>query len=797
MIQREVTRPPDYVYPPDEWRLVEKRLYPRLLPQTETFFSLSNGYFGMRGGFEEGHPFHEHGTFVNGFYESWPIVYGEQAYGFATTGQTIVNLPDPKIIRLYVDDERLFLPRASLERFERVLDMRKGTLDRQVLWVTPAGKRVSIRSRRLVSFVHRYVAAIEYEVTVLDEGAPVVISSELVQHDHAEEKTDDPRRRGLGRRVLVPRAGEAEDLRVMLGFATRSSGMTLGCGIDHVIETACPVETEVRQDGRSGRVLFSVDAGSEAPIRITKFISFHNSSRVSAEELCERAGRTLTRARSQGFAELAAAQEAYLEDFWRRSDVQLEVEPGAEVPRSADYAQQAIRFNLFHILQASARADRGGIPAKGLTGRGYEGHYFWDTEIYVLPFLVYTAPRAARNLLALRHRKLDLARERARQVNQKGALFPWRTISGEEASAYYAAGTAQYHINADIVYALRKYVWATGDEEFLLDAGAEILVETARLWRDLGFFSENLDGGFSIAGVTGPDEYNTVVNNNLFTNLMARENLWYAADTVDRIRTQHPERLAQLIDRTGLEPGETAAWREAADRMHLPYDAKRNVYLQDDDFFELAPWDFAGTPPEKYPLLLHFHPLVIYRHRVIKQADVVLATFLLGDEFNLEQKRRVFDFYDPLTTGDSSLSACIQSVVAAEVGYADKALEYARSALFVDLADSHQNAKDGLHIASMGGTWMALVHGFAGFRDYDGRFSFDPALPPGIARLRFPLTIRGARCRVEVEPRQASFTLEEGDEARFECQGEPVHLSEGCRTVVVPYTAPKPAASPG
>jgi len=308
MIQREITRPPKYVYPPDEWRLVERRLYPRLLPQTESFFALSNGYFGMRGGFEEGHPSHEHGTFVNGFYESWPIVYGEEAHGFATTGQTIVNLPDPKIIRLYVDDERLYLPRANLDRFERVLDMRKGTLDREVLWVTPAGKRVCVRSRRLVSFVHRYVAAIEYEVTVLDEGA--VISSELVQHDHAEEGNGDPRRRALGRRVLMPRVGEAEDLRVILGFATRNSGMTLGCGIDHVIETSCPVDTEVRQDGKSGRVVFSVDASPEAPIRITKFISFHTSSRVPAEELCERAGRTLSRVRSQGFAELAAASSS-------------------------------------------------------------------------------------------------------------------------------------------------------------------------------------------------------------------------------------------------------------------------------------------------------------------------------------------------------------------------------------------------------------------------------------------------------------------------------------------------------
>jgi alpha,alpha-trehalose phosphorylase len=263
------------------------------------------------------------------------------------------------------------------------------------------------------------------------------------------------------------------------------------------------------------------------------------------------------------------------------------------------------------------------------------------------------------------------------------------------------------------------------------------------------------------------------------------------------MQAKHRERLAQLVDRTGLERGEFADWREAADRMHLPYDEKRKVYLQDDDFFELAPWDFEGTPPEKYPLLLHFHPLVIYRHRVIKQADVVLAMFLLGDEFSVEEKRRVFDFYDPLTTGDSSLSACIQSIVAAEVGHVNKALEYARSALFVDLADRHQNAKDGLHIASMGGTWMAIVHGFAGFRDFDGRFSFAPVLPPGIARLRFPLTIRGARFRVEIEPRQARFTLEKGDELQLECCDEQVHLSKDRRSVVVAYSPPEPVVSPG
>ncbi|MBW2275100.1 MAG: glycoside hydrolase family 65 protein [Deltaproteobacteria bacterium] len=786
MPQRDVAKPPDYVYPPEEWRLVETRFYERLLPQAESFFALSNGYFGMRGGFEEGDPCHEAGTFVNGFYESWPIVYGEEAHGFAKTGQTIVNLPDPKIIRIYVDDERLHLPRANLLHFERALDMRRGTLDRELLWETPAGKRVSIRSRRLVSLRHRHVAAIEYEVVLPDDCAPVVISSELVQHVSADKDESDPRRRALNHGVLEPLVAQAEDLRVILGFRTRNSGMLLGCGIDHTIETSGAVASEVRQDGESGQVVFSFEATPGARIRLTKFISFHNSKRVTAEELCERAGRTLSRVRAQGFEALAAEQREDLDDFWQRSDVQLEGEESPERERSFAYIQQAIRFNLFGLLQASARTDGLGIPAKGLTGQGYEGHYFWDTEIYVLPFLVYTMPRVARNVLALRHRGLDLARERAREVNQKGALFPWRTISGEEASAYYAAGTAQYHINADIVYALRKYVLATGDEEFLFDQGAEILVETARMWRDLGFFCGLVEGRFSITGVTGPDEYNTVVNNNLYTNLMARENLWYAAQTVERLQADHPERLAQLVDRTGLEVEEVEEWRRAADGMYLPYDEKRGIYLQDSDFMERRPMKLEDVPPDKFPLLLHFHPLVIYRHQVIKQADVVLAMFLLGDEFSLEEKRRVFDFYDPLTTGDSSLSACIQSIVAIEVGDFDKAIDYMRSALLVDLENTHGNVKDGLHIASMGGTWMALVYGMAGFRDHDGHFSFDPVALAGLTRLRFPLTLEGQRLRVEVASGQVEFTLEEGEDLRIECRGRELHLTSEQPRATVP-----------
>ncbi|UCG13826.1 MAG: glycoside hydrolase family 65 protein [Deltaproteobacteria bacterium] len=790
MLHRERLKPPDYVYPADEWKLIEKRFYPRFLEQMETIFSTANGYLGMRGNADEGTPVYERGTFINGFHETWPIVYGEEAYGFARIGQTMVSVPESKIIRLYVDDEPLYLPTANLIEFERVLDMKAGTMDREVLWETPAGKRVSIKSRRLVSFQHRHLAAILYQVTVENGEAPVVISSELVNIRDEKRSGVDPRRaKGFAHRVLLPKLSYNKDLRVVAGYQTSNSRMTLGCGIEHAIETDCSFSYKSKSSDDGGKVVFSIDAQPGKPVQLTKYMTYHTSRSAPPEELCERAERTLDRAATHGFERILAGQQQYLEDFWRRSDIQIEADPD-KTPRRIEEVQQVVRWNLFQLLQASGRAEGAGVPVKGLTGNGYEGHYFWDTEIYVLPFLIYTAPRIARNLLKFRYSMLDKARQRARELNQRGALFPWRTISGEEASAYYAAGTAQYHINADIMYALKKYVNATGDKEFLYREGAEMLVETARLWSDLGFYSERKGGKFCIHGVTGPDEYNTVVDNNTFTNLMARENLWYAAETVNWLAKEQPARLRELVDRTDLDLSEVGEWERAADLMYIPFDETRGINPQDDSFLEKEVWDFENTPADKYPLLLHHHPLVIYRHRVIKQADMVLAMFLLGDEFSLEQKKRNFDYYDKLTTGDSSLSVGIQSIIAAELGYMEKAREYSRYALLMDLADIGGNVSHGCHIASTGAVWMVCVYGFGGMRDYDGILSFNPRLPDMALRLRFPLTVRGQVLHVDVGKESVTYSLRQGDGLVIQHEHEEIRLSPVAPVVVRTYSRP-------
>jgi alpha,alpha-trehalose phosphorylase len=777
MIPRKFELLPEHIYPSEEWAIVETTFSQAWMGNAETIFALANGFIGVRGILEEGRPAIESASFCNGFHETWPIVHAEEAYGFARTGQTMVNIPDATILKLYVDDEPLFLPTARMVSYRRSLDFREGILKRDIHWSSPAGKQVYLSSQRLVSLEYRHLGAISYEISV-DTDAPVVISSQLLNRQdsyaadepHNGNGDSDPRRaRAFSKRVLNARHHIDRDLRICTGYRTTESRMTLGAGIDHVIETENPWQKERSWSEDLGKVVFTIDARPNVPIRITKFFAYHTSRSVPAAELVDRACRTLDRAVRDGYSHLAERQKVFLGAFWEHADVAVDAEP---------QVQQAIRWNIFQLCQASARAETTGIPAKGLSGQAYEGHYFWDTEIYVTPFLTHTEPRITRNLLRFRHSMLNMARERARELSESGALFPWRTINGEEASSYYAAGTAQYHINADIAYAIKHYTDARGDFDLVAEVGAEILVETARLWCDLGFFSPDT-GAFHIHGVTGPDEYTTVVNDNTFTNLMARMNLRFAAKMVRRLKKERPEAYAHLLHETSMAEEEPDRWDEVAEAMYIPYDSTRGILPQDDNFLEKERWDFAGTPIEKYPLLLNFHPLVIYRHQVIKQADVVLALVLLGDDFSIEDKRRNFDYYDPLTTGDSSLSACVQAILAAEIGYEDKALEYFQYALFMDLANVAGNVVDGAHIASTGGVWMAIIYGFGGMRNHDGRLSFDPRLPSTWGSLAFRIRYQDSRILVRLTAEVYHFELLEGDAVTVTICGRETTLEPG------------------
>jgi alpha,alpha-trehalose phosphorylase len=780
MLSRELLRLPEDVYPDDPWRLVEVVFDERRVGWGESVFAVSNGFIGIRGMHDEGRPVHEAATLLNGFHETWSIVHAEQAYGFARTGQTIVNVPDATLMKLYVDDEPLHLPSARLLQYERSLDLRAGVLRRELVWSTPGGKHVTVRSSRLVSFEHRHLALVVHEVEV-DAPAAVVVSSQVLNRQDARAVDEpragdrDPRRaRPFPGRVLSARGHVASGGRVITGYRTTASGMSMSVGVDHVISSPDEHEVVTSWTEDLAKVVVTATATPGARLRIEKHLTYHTSRVVPAEELVDRGLRSLDRAVALGVGGLESSQRAWMDRFWARADV--EVDAGPRV-------QQAVRWNLFQLHQASARAETAGIPAKGLTGTGYEGHYFWDADVYMTPFLTYTEPRLTRNLLRFRHAMLPKARERAAEMSEAGALFPWRTINGEEASSYYAAGTAQYHINADVAHALRRYVDVRGDRELLVEIGAEILVETARMWSGLGFLSPE-DDRFHIHGVTGPDEYTTVVNDNAYTNLMARANLRAACDAVEWLAVERPAAYRRLVRDLAIRPEEPATWRRTAEAMYVPFDADRGIHPQDDSFLEREVWDFAGTPADRYPLLLHYHPLVIYRHQVIKQADVVLAMVLLADEFSLEQRSRNFAYYDPITTGDSSLSPGVQAVIAASIGDEARAVGHFERALLVDLCDAASNTADGVHVAAAGSVWMALTYGFAGLSDHGGRLRLDPALPAAWRRLAFRLRFHERVVAVEIVRDSVRLTLEEGERLVVEVRGADVPLETG-RTVDV------------
>jgi alpha,alpha-trehalose phosphorylase len=744
----------------EPWAVRETELYVENLAQTESVFALANGHMGLRGNLDEGEPFGLPGSYLGGFYEVRPLPYAEAGYGYPEAGQTVVNVTNGKIIRLLVEDEPFDVRYGELRRHERVLDLRAGVLRRTVEWVSPTGCPVRVDTTRLVSFTHRAVAAVMYEVEPLQDEIPVVVQSELVANESQPASDNDPRAAAALASPLRSEAFDARGSRAILVHRTKHSGLRVAAAIDHVIDGAPNTDVSAEAFEDVGRVMVTADVAPGRPLRLVKFLAYGWSSERSMPALRDQVAAAIAEARHAGWDGLLAAQRAYLDEFWDRADVELDGD--AEL-------QQAVRFGLFHVLQAGARAERQAIPAKGLTGPGYDGHTFWDTESFVLPVLTYTAPAAAADALRWRHVTLDLAQKRARLLRLQGGAFPWRTIHGEECSGYWPAGTAAFHINADIADAVARYTAAADDTSFEREVGLELLVATARLWRSLGHHDAN--GRFRIDGVTGPDEYSAVADNNVYTNLMAQRNLRSAVAAVER----HPHVAARL----GVDDEEAASWRDAGGAILIPYDEALGVHSQAETFTAHQVWDFEHTELDAYPLLLHFPYFDLYRKQVVKQADLVLALHLRGDAFSDDEKARNFAYYERLTVRDSSLSACTQAVIAAEVGHVQLAYDYFAEAALMDLDDLEHNTRDGVHIASLAGTWIAAVAGFGGMRDHDGVLSFVPRLPDTLARLRFRLAFRGRRLVVEVTRAQAAYSLRDGDALEITHHGERVTVAPG------------------
>ncbi|MCU1692140.1 MAG: putative glycosyl hydrolase [Frankiales bacterium] len=726
---RSPTRLPAPVLPVEPWSVREPSLDLARLAQNESVFALSNGHIGLRGNLDEGEPYGIPGTYLNSFYEERPLPYAESGFGYPEDGQTVVNVTNGKLLRLTVDDEPFDVRYGTLHAHERVLDLRAGTLTRTADWTSPAGTRALVRSTRLVSLEHRAVAAVCYEVEAVDRMR-VIVQSELVANEQVPDQSGDPRVAAALVDPLEPLMQDVEQNGVLLVHRTRNSGLVMAAGMDH--EVTVPGRSEEETDARPNWARTTVTCVLQPGevLRVVKYLAYGWSSARSKEAVRDQVAAALTGARYEGWDGLLAGQRAYLDRFWADADVEVEGDP---------VLQQAVRFGLFHVLQSGARAEGRALPAKGLTGPGYDGHAFWDTEGYVLPVLMYALPSAAADALRWRAATLDLACQRAQVLGLDGATFPWRTIRGQECSAYWPAGTAAFHVNAVIASAVERYRVITGDDTLEREAGLGMLVQTARLWASLGHHDRS--GAWHVDGVTGPDEYSAVADDNVFTNLMGARNLRLAAASCRR----HPDLAAEH----GVSEEEVSRWLAAADAVHLPYDEELGVHPQSEGFTRYGAWDFEAFR-DRYPLLLHAPYVQLYRKQVCKQADLVLAMQWFPDVFTAEQKARNVDYYERITVRDSSLSACSQSVMCAEVGHLELAHDYAHEAALVDLRDLHGNSRDGLHMASLAGAWSTLVEGFGGLREHAELLGFDPQLPEGIDRLAFRLRRQGVRLHVEV-----------------------------------------------
>ena len=771
------------IYKIEPWNITEEEFLLKNNYRNETTFSLANGYIGTRGTFEEAYDFDVEtgleGNFVNGFYESEYIRYGEWNFGFPTESQSLLNLPNAKIIKLFIEDEEFSMLTGEIEDYKRVLHMKEGRITRDLIWVSPKGKKVKISISRFVSFNNKNLMEIRYKVTPLNfSGNLKFISAIDANVENHTRKTNPLVDYGpFGKRLANDYIDSIKDELYYEG-TTLNSELSIACGALNKISSENFIRKNFKNYELCG-VSYEFYAKENEEIILDKFIAYSTSLDMNCEKLHGFIKAILSDAEEQGYIEAEREQKEYVEEFWRTADVIIEGD---------DVLQQGIRFNLFHLMQSAGRDGKTGMGAKGLSGEGYEGHYFWDTEMYVLPVFVYTKPDLAKKLLDYRYFTLDKARERARVLgHDKGALYPWRTINGEEASTYFPLGTAQYHINADIAYAFKLYVDVNDDFHYLKDKAAEVLCETARVWADVGSFSEYVGNKYCICAVTGPDEYNAIVDNNFYTNLMARENLRDAIWALNKIKEKDKLAYDNLVKKIDLKAEEIEYWKKIIENMYFPYDEKRGVYPLDDGFMKRKPWDDSKIPKEKRRLLYeNYHPLFIFRQRMSKQADAILAMYLHSNLFSINELRRNYDFYQEVTLHHSSLSTCIFGILASQIGYDEEAYKYFSQSARMDLDDYHNNFYAGIHAANMAGTWQGIVNGFAGLRTNKGILELNPTIPKEWNAYSFKIFYKKNLLEIKISKDEIEIRLLEGENLELYVYGEKVYLKNLSEIIKIP-----------
>ena len=747
------------IYRLDPWRVVEDEFDPGFNHRNETIFSLGNGYIGLRGTLEEGLPGHipsTPGCYINGIYETEPIIYGEFMARQPQEYQSMINVTDWKGLKILLDSEEFSMFHGIVQDYSRTLDLKQGILHRELIWTSPKGRKMHITFERFLSQTHQHLAFLRCSVTPLNFSSSITLRSHVngavTNYHHLRQPA-----------LEVLSTTHTNESGVLVS-RTKNSGLSIACAVSHRTTPNTAIMGSASSNCLDFLARFEGEAGQTYTLE--KFVAMSSSRETNEEHLGDFVQRLAQRSAENGYDRAKENHVEFLKKYWDDTDVEIQ----------GDVAlQQGLRFNALQLLQSTGRDGKTNVAAKGLSGEYYEGHYFWDTETYIIPFFLYSQPNLVRKLLEYRYSILDAARENAKRLCDQGALYAWRTINGHEASGNFLGST----------YAIHKYLEATEDIDFLVKMGAEILFETARCWAHRGVFLKSRGGRYCINEVCGPDEYKPGVNNNCYTNYMAQFNLRLALEAREILMKDHPGEYATLCEKLALEEEEFRLWQKCADNMYLPFNEELGIHPQDDSFLEKDPINIDSIPEDEIPLVGNWHPLVIWRYQVIKQADVILLLLLLGDQFTLEEKRANFDYYEPKTTHDSSLSPAIYSIIGAELGYIEFAYNYFMQTVRLDLDDYNRNAWQGLHTACMAGSWMGVVNGFAGMRTFGGKLQFSPFVPDKWKGYKFKVKFKKAQLYVEVTPETTSYSLLKGTELTFFHFGQPVSLSQGATHTMV------------
>jgi len=717
------------------WQVVEKPYQPRENIYWETVCTLGNGYMGSRGRLEEGFPAEMEtypGTYIAGVFDNFEGHLVE-----------LVNVPDFFNARIWVGGAEMSLSRGKVSDYSRTLDMRNGFLERKFTWTGPGGKKTSFSFARFLSLANPHLACLRVRATPLNHSLPIRMVTVLDGTAYNRKQRDWPPLKTIIRNEHLDHIGAGCWTRggVWLHARTKTTGVHIfECAklafmgnpvVKGRVEGARAVQEMVFRPGRDGKAGFD------------KLVAVYTSRDAKPGKLKGLALHASLRAFRQGFDSLLEEHSVRWHSRWESADIRIDGDPGA---------QQGIRFNLFQLASANSRDDSGvNLAAKLLSHTRYKGNCFWDTEIFMFPFFVFTDPHAARNLIKYRYRMLPAARKRAREHWLKGAMYPWMSAhDGSEQCDSWEYGECEIHITADVAHAFDQYLRATGDEDFFVKCAAEVYIETARFWAGRVAWNPRR-GRYTILSVKGPDEYCSITNNNMFTNYMACRNLELAGEAVAGMRQRHPREWRRLAAKLGFRTAEAAKWRDIRKKMFFNWDRKRDLLIQDDTFLDKEVDDLNKYSGRKKPLVEIMPYERIMRVRLLRQTDVVLLQYLLNDEFTRRQKLAAYRYYEPMTTHDSSLSYNTHSIMAADLGMREAAYEYFRKSCRLDLDDELGTAKSGIHGASLGGTWQTVVMGFGGMRvGKGGLLSFRPLLPAGWEGLSFQVAFRGRTIAVDI-----------------------------------------------